>query len=266
MDEKKVKELCVRATDRMKEALEKGDTEEALRLVPELTREDRNMFKLLSQVISQFLAPFIQERFIEDQKKLGAQIEEAVKQGDKKKATELLDQKFDNWIKIHDIYVDFMGDTFGYIYDTFGKEALFDFYRKWGEDTKDWFVKRAEVSRDELMESGSVMWREHIGATRIERDKDRSRFYLQPCGSGGRRLKRIEEGKAGKKGVSLRFSDEFPLAAGARRDVPMYCTHCPYLFEVLSTEWVGEPVWTVNPPQKVGDPCIIEAWDRKKEK
>ncbi len=262
MDQEKIKHLCVRAADRAIEALQNGDNRKALELIPELTREDRNMHKLLAQCISQFIIPYIQKHFIDDQKEMGAQIEQAIKAGEKDKAIALIEAKTEKWRTIHDLYIDFMGDTFGWVYDNFGWEGLRALYAMWGEGTKDWFIRRTQVSRDELIESGSTMWREHLADTQIKEGKTSSWFIQQPCGSGGRRLKRIQEGRAGKSGVSLEMKDEFPLEVGGRKDIPVYCTHCPSLFELMGKKWTGQPVWKVNPPSQVGDPCIIEVFDR----
>ncbi|MBI2868390.1 MAG: hypothetical protein HYX96_01005 [Chloroflexi bacterium] len=257
-------EITTRFADQVVEALEQGDKEKALSLIPALTREDRNMERLLAQVISQFLVPFLEERFIADQKKTGEEIRQAIASGETEKAIELTRAKTERWLRLHDTYIDFMGDTFGWINDNLGQQALFDMYRRWGDGTKDWFVKRSTVPRQEIMELGAIMWREHIGKTRVEVQDGRSLFYLEPCGSGGRRLERIRDEQAGREGIPVRMKEPFPLTVGERKDVPTYCTHCPYLFEVLSREWTGAPVWVVNPPQKVGDPCIIEVRDDKK--
>lgn len=264
MDKKgldEIRELSVRFADRVKAQLEKGDSAKALELLPELAREDKNMYKLLSQVISQFLVPFITERFLAGQKDFAGQIEEAVKGGEKEKAIELIDKKTDTYKKIHDAYIDFMGDCFGLIYDSWGQQALMDFYQKWGDSTKEWFIKRSKLPAKERAELGTMLWREHIGNTRIEEHDGKYRVILDPCGSGCRRLDRLEKGISVQKSDSSVMKEPQHLVVGDRPDVPIYCTHCPHLFETLCIEWTGKPVWVVNPPMKAGDPCIHEVSD-----
>jgi hypothetical protein len=161
----------------------------------------------------------------------------------------------------HDAYIDFMADCFGLIYDSWGKEALFEFYQKWGDGTKEWFIKRTQLSADDKLELGSRIWKEHIGSTRVEEKDGKYRVILEPCGSGCRRLDRLEDGDCNQKSVSSTMKEAQNLVAGDRPDVPIYCTHCPHLFETLCIEWTGKPVWTVNPPMKAGDPCILEISD-----
>lgn len=259
MDEKRLEELSTRVTDRVSLALAQGDDEEALRLMPALEREDVSMHRLLAQVIYKFLVPLIEDKFIDRQKRLTTQIAEAIKGGDKKKALTLLDAKAKMWLTIHDIYEDFLAECFGYIYDSFGKEALWEFFRKWGEGTRPWFERRVALSPEESLAAAAMVWREHVGTTRIEEDADKYRLILQPCGSGGKVLERIEKGLSGKKGVSTRMRGREPLLGG-KSNLLMYCTHCLFLFETLCQEWLGRPLWVLTPPKKAGDPCMVDVY------
>lgn len=259
MDKKRLEELSARVADRVKLALAQGSSEEALRLMPALEREDTSMHRLLAQVIVKFLVPTIQDKFIERQKSLTAQIAEAIKAGDKDKALVLLEAKTGVWLTIHDIYEDFLADCFGYVYDSFGKEALWEVFRNWGEGTREWFAKRAALSPEASLEAAAMVWREHVGSLRIEEDEDKYRLVLQPCGSGGKIMERLEKGLSGKKGVSTRMRGKEPLLGG-KSNLLIYCTHCPFLFETLCREWRGKPLWVITPPQKAGAPCMVDVY------
>lgn len=259
MDKKRLEELSTRAIDKVGQAVAAGDTEAALSLMPALEREDISMHRLLAQVIYKFLVPLIEEKFVEREKSLTAQIAAAIKAGNKKEAVALLDTKAKTWLTIHDIYEDFLLDCFGYIYDSFGKETLFEFFRKWGEGTRPWFEKRASMTPEESLEAAAMVWKEHMGSTRIVEDKDKYRLVLEPCGSGGKLLERIEQGRSGKKGVSTRIPTKEPLL-GDNSNLLVYCAHCPFLFETLAQEWTGKPMWVLTPPQKAGDPCMVDVY------
>ena len=189
-----MQELCVRYADRVKEQLEKGDTDKALELFPELAREDNNIYKLLAQVISRFLVPFITERFLTGQEEFAKQIEKSIKTGEKERAIELIEKKTDTYKKIHDAYIDFLSDCLGLIYDSWGQQALTDFYRNWGEGTKEWFMKRSKLSAEENTKLGIMIWREHLSKTKVEEQDGKYRVILNPCGSGCRRLDRLGKG------------------------------------------------------------------------
>ncbi|MFC1929801.1 hypothetical protein ACFLW6_02920 [Chloroflexota bacterium] len=261
MNKEKINELCTRVADRVKKSLQKGDIQKALHLLPALETEYWNMHKGQALVMAECIIPFIQDMFIEDQKKLTREIEKRITDGDIDKASQLIDEKTERHMKIHDIYIDFHADCFGYIYDYFGKKGLLGCFRRWGELTKKWFEKRVKLTRDEKIEAMSTTWREHVGNIRIQEDKNKTRIILQPCGSGGRRLEREKEGISGRKGISNRIQEEYPLTVGKRSDIPIYCMHCAYLFEELCREWTGQPLRVMNPPEKAGDPCIIEVYD-----
>ncbi len=261
MDEEKIRETCTRVSERVKEQLAKGDVEGALRLMPALEREYWGMHKSQAVVMVDAVIPFITDKFHENQKRLAGEIKTAIENRDIKEAVRLIDLKTEKHMLLHDIYVDLYADFFGYIYDTLGQQAFLDCLRKWGEVTKKWFEKRADLSRDEKIEMMATSWREHISKISIIQEKDKSRVILQPCGSGGRRLDREKAGVSGRKGFSRKMREEFPLCIGPRKNIPIYCMHCPYLFETLSREWAGQPLRVMNPPDKAGDPCIIEVHD-----
>ncbi|MBI2868584.1 MAG: hypothetical protein HYX96_02015 [Chloroflexi bacterium] len=261
MDEKKTQDLCVTVAERVKDALSKGNDEEALRLIPALAREYTNRNKNQVRVITSFVLPLVQERFIEDQKRLAARVSEAVQRGDRAEAIALINTKTRRHMTIHDLCVDFIADCAGYAYDSFGREALFEMWRRWGEGTREWFREKSQISRDDLVEAATMINREHIGPIRIEQGKNSMRIILEPCGSGGRRLERERKGESGRAGVSAAVPEAIPLEVGAREQMPVYCTHCPVLFETYCRELNGRPLWQVNPPQKAGDTCVIEIFD-----
>lgn len=92
---------------------------------------------------------------------------------------------------------------------------------------------------------------EHPGAFRVEEDDEKFTFIMDPCGSGGRLLRK------GSYGPPLGFgltSRAWPWSFN-RENFPYYCTHCAFINESLPLRHNGIPSWPLDPPAAAGDAC-----------
>lgn len=82
----------------------------------------------------------------------------------------------------------------------------------------------------------------------IDIGEDEEKYTVKvPCDTGGRLITQENTGKT-KKAYPWSHSEQ---------DFGYYCAHCVIGPEIGHIENYGYPAWTVSPPKKPGNPCIL---------
>ena len=101
-------------------------------------------------------------------------------------------------------------------------------------------------------------WRQHMTPLRIAEDDEKFILDLS-CGSGGRL---IDQGWYDDPGGHYRLKEAIPDRTWGKKDLPVYCSHCPMLHETMQIRYYGrgrqllvhqEPCFPQNP----GEPCVV---------
>lgn len=261
--ESELKELEKGITERLKDAIGKGDTQKALELCEQLPGDFHNMYMMLHQAISLFYLPYVRKLFEGSQGKLAQKIKKAVEDKHYEVAKELLDRKRTQYLTIHETYVEILAMLFGMIDDAFGDEAVEDAHRYWGEQIKKWYEKRESMSAEEQVRYCAFMFNEHL-SEKITIDEDEEKYIvtLDGCGSGGRLLRK---GLYRESPRALKKISRAQVMTGGNAHYPIYCTHCQILFGALPMDKYGNPLWVIDAPKKPEDPCTILIYkDRSK--
>jgi len=260
---REVKELEKGVTERLKDAIDQGDTQKALELCEQLPRDFNNMYMLVHQAIALFYLPYVQKLFMDSQGELAEKIKKAVEDKNDGLAKELLDEKCNQYLTIHEPYVEILAMLFGMVSDAFGDEALEGAHTYWGEQIKGWYDKREAMSAEEQVKYCAFMFNEHLSEKiTIEEDEEKYTVLLDGCGSGGRLLRK---GYYKESPRALKKISQAQVITGGNTDYPVYCTHCQILFGAFPMDNYGNPLWIVEAPKKPEDPCRILIYkDRSK--
>lgn len=186
---------------------------------------------------------------------------EAIDRGDTDAARRLCEEMKHEWRFMHDLLVDSVAALYTYIRERLGEDSLEDMHRftmerGWRRNVE----AIGDADRRFIVEALAATWRAHSasgtgpapGAFTIEEDDEKFTFRMNPCGSGQRlwRMGRYE----GTGGHAL-VEGAYPWTYG-RRNFPIYCTHCAFMNEILSIEWLGWPVYPSDAPEDFDhDPC-----------
>ena len=257
------KELEKGITERLKDAIDQGDTQKALELCEQLPRDFHNMYMLLHQAIGLFYLPYVQKLFEDNQGKLAEKIKKAVKDKDYGLARELLDEKRNQYLAIHETYVEILAMLFGMIDDAFGDEALEGAHRYWGQQIPKWYEKRVSISAEEQVRYCAFMFNEHL-SEKITIDEDEEKYIvtLDGCGSGGRL---VRKGLYQESPRALKKISQAQVMTGGNADYPIYCTHCHILFGAFPMDNYDNPLWVVDALNKPEESCRILIYkDRSK--
>lgn len=258
-----LKNLEKGVSERLKDAIDQDETQQALELCKQLPRDFHNMYMMVHQAISLFYLPYVRKLFEDSQGKLAQKIKKAVEDKYYEVAKELLDKKRTQYLTIHETYIEILAMLFGMVNDAFGDEALEGAHRYWGEHIKEWYEKRETMSAEEQVRYCAFMFNEHLSEKiAIEEDKEKYIVTLDGCGSGGRLLRKgfYKESPRALKKVS-----RVQVMTGGNADYPVYCTHCQILFGAFPMDNYGNPLWVINAPKKPEDPCQILIYkDRSK--
>jgi hypothetical protein len=189
-------------------------------------------------------------------------IKAAIKKGDTAKAVVLCEDLREERVLLHDFFTDCLAAIFTWTGDNLGEDRLPDMFTYCFENSSKrpvFDLLGIDIERGlmaELLVRGWVAHScggagEHAGAFRVEEDEEKFTFFMDPCGSGGRLLRK------GSYGPPL----EFALTSGAypwsfnREGFPYYCTHCSFINESLPLRYNGIPSWPLDPPARAGDAC-----------
>ncbi|MBI2831752.1 MAG: hypothetical protein HYX79_05800, partial [Chloroflexi bacterium] len=172
-------------------------------------------------------------------------VEAAVRAGKVDKALELIE--YGRWEDkmMHDSMCSFVEDALAYVADKLGEEEVYNIVRRRYEPRiKSWLAETPGT--EESLQRGVEFQRGHGGVTSVTEEPDRYVVVCDPCGSGGQ-LKRTKQVRTSKKA--------YPWTWG-KVGLPLYCVHCPVMWEILPIETRGYPIRISVCGEKPGDPCI----------
>jgi hypothetical protein len=187
---------------------------------------------------------------------------EAIDAGDLETARELCSGMRHEWRFLHDLMAESMLGLISYVQERCGEDAVADAWRHsmergWKRDT----AKIVRKDRRSIVEALAATWRahstsgvgDHPGQFTIEEDADKFTFTMNPCGSGQRLWRRgMYEGDSAY-GVTREAHDWSYERVG----LPLYCTHCTFMNELLPIKWYGLPLYPSDPPNDYDtDPCV----------
>jgi hypothetical protein len=146
---------------------------------------------------------------------------------------------------MHDSMCSFADDVLTQLAKVAGEEEVYKLLRKRYEPTiRSWLDKTPDVKRS--VERAVEFQRGHFGQTSIREEKDKFVVTCDPCGSGGR-LRRTKKVERVQQPTDWTWN---------KPDVPIYCTHCAVMWEILPTEMRGHPIRINLPPENDNDPCV----------
>lgn len=258
MDKKELKELGIRLNDRIREAVEQGDYAGALEICGPLPKDHVFMLKGLRLVI-QDLMPLAEDIFRREQAAVSEKVVEALKKKDGAAVNKLLDEKEDQFMPIHDFYVETLATIFNWAYTTYGDDALFEVLKGSAESQKSGFDSWEEMSIEDFVRTTAFLAKSHMGGMTVEEDDEKFTLTSDPCGSGGRMMRAGEFDEGGK---FVRVGKAQPQTFGME-GLPVYCAHCAVWNGIMTTEWYGQIQWAIDPPQKPDAPCKMHIYKDK---
>jgi len=172
-------------------------------------------------------------------------VREAVRAGNIDEALKFIDYGYREVKMMHDSMCSFVDDAFTYLANNFGEEEVYKVVRKRYEPViSRWLSDTPGV--EESLQRGIEFQRGHGGTSTVTEEADRYVVRCDPCGSGGQ-LRRTKEVGTVKKA--------YPWTWG-KSGIPIYCVHCPVMWEILPTEIRGYPIRINLCGDKPGEPCI----------
>lgn len=146
---------------------------------------------------------------------------------------------------MHDSMCSFADDVLTRLAQVAGEDEVYQLLRKrYSPTIRHWLDTTPDVKGS--VERAVEFQRGHFGETSIREEEDRFVVTCDPCGSGGR-LRRTKKVERVKTPADWTWN---------KPDVPIYCTHCAVMWEILPTEMRGHPIRINLPPEKDSDPCV----------
>lgn len=181
-----------------------------------------------------------------------SRILEALKEKRLEGVYEILENEFRERERFHDLYVDWVGELTALLAEKAGDEAVHEFYKTFYErrsrEGQDEFKFRLPIEDLVRLRAKKFVGGGHDFNLKIQEDEEKFTFVLDPCGSGGRLIRRSDDPRYRTKGVH-------PWSH-MKANMPYYCIHCFFIWEIRSIETVGYPRVVYEIPEKPGDPCI----------
>ena len=174
--------------------------------------------------------------------------QEAIEQGDKQKAKELVQRMYEEFNHLHDGYMFWATGLLTYIYQNYGIESVEKAERfAHTIEGKTVFKPPIETDLRSLIIHLAKTLRGHLQPLAIEEDDEKIVLTMKPCGSGERI---IELG--GYEAGLARVKERHHITWGMK-DFPIYCVHCP-IMETLGFEGTGDlqPVHLAHEPMRHG--------------
>lgn len=187
---------------------------------------------------------FTDEELAEMNKSTYDKLLDAIREGRKDDAEELLELLYAQFTKLHDGYGVWVAGLQTYIYDHMGIDAL---------EEAEIFAHKAEDRALSFMPSGST-YRDFVQGfvkdlqghvhqnMSVSEDDEKIVISVDPCGSGGRMIERgFYEPEIG-----LATIEEPHRITGMAKDFPIYCVHCPVMGAMRARDG-GKPLSIVHP-------------------
>ena len=258
MEKEELRELGKRLNDRIREAVERGDYEGALEISDTLPKDFILILKGLRLVIQDLMA-LAENIFRREQTAISERIVDALKKKDGAAALNLLNEKEAQFLPIHDFYVETLATIFNWAYTTYGDDALLEVLKGSAESQKAGFDTWEEMSTEDFVRATAFLAKSHMGNMTVEEDEEKFTFSSDPCGSGGRMMRK---GWFDEEGRFARVGESQPQTFG-KEGLPVYCAHCAVWNGIMTTEWYGHIQWVVEPPGEPDDPCRMYIYKDK---
>jgi hypothetical protein len=201
-----------------------------------------------------------EERFEQEQSKLGAEVVRAIDSGDAAGARALLDRKERHqYLPLHDRLVRFMAESFAWVLRRFGPDELLRFHMATAEGQRAGFEKWERMPPAEFAWTTAFLLKQHMGEVTVREDAERFTIEQAPCGSGGR-LKHM--GAYDGPGALPFVEEPGPLTFGQPR-LAVYCSHCPIWNGTATLEWFGRPHWVFENPSRAEGSCTVHIYKRR---
>src|ERR1035441_8369600 len=174
--------------------------------------------------------------------------QEAIEQGDKQKAKELVNRMYEEFNHLHDGYMFWVTGLQTYIYHNYGIDAVEKAEREAHTiEGKTVFKPSKETDMRSMIIRMSKGLRGHLQPLTIEEEDEKIVITMKPCGSG----ERIIEKGGYEAGLAI-VKDPHRITWGMK-DFPIYCVHCPVM-ETLGFEGTGDlqPVHLAHEPMRHG--------------
>ncbi|RJP34983.1 MAG: hypothetical protein C4536_01485 [Actinobacteria bacterium] len=189
-------------------------------------------------------------------------IKTAIRKGDTARAVALCEELRKERVLLHDFFTDCLAAIFTWTGENLGEDKIPDMFTYCFENSSKrpvFDLMGIEIERGlmaELLVRGWVAHScggagEHPGAFRVEEDDEKFTFIMDPCGSGGRLLRK------GSYNPPLDFaltSEAYPWSFN-REGFPYYCTHCSFINESMPMRYNGIPSWPLDPPARADEAC-----------
>lgn len=195
-----------------------------------------------------------------DLEELGTQTVEllkaAIAAGDKDKATQLAQKMYDEALRTHDLYLNWLTSTLSFIGRRYGDEPLEQAMKEsamlvnasFGET---WFKLEAAGDFRGKVELIADFLKMHLQPVTIVEDEEKLVFEMHPCGSGDRQ---VLQGLYDSPTGFLRVAKPQPMTYG-QKDFPVYCCHGA-INNLLSMEAGMPPLLYEDPSDDLGrKPC-----------
>ncbi len=175
-------------------------------------------------------------------------VQEAIEQGDKQKAKDLVQRMYKEFNHLHDGYMFWATGLLTYIYQNYGIESVEKAERfAHTIEGKTVFKPPEKTDVRSLVIHLASSLRGHLQPLTIEEDDEKIVLTMKPCGSGERII------ELGGYEAGLARVEEPHRITWGMRDFPIYCVHCP-IMETLAFEATGDlqPVHLVNETKRHG--------------
>lgn len=241
------------------QAYDSQATREAMSELAELL-EDRPVDTERELAATRRLLDGAEPLFNREQARLAEEVVRAIEAGDRERAGALVDRKErGQYVPLHDRFVRFMAEVFGWVLDQFGPQELYRFHRATAEDQGQGFEKWERLAPAEFAEATAFLLKQHMGQVEVREDAEKFTVVQTPCGSGGRlRLGGAYTGPRALPFVGARG----PLTLGQER-LPVYCSHCPIWNSVAPIEWFGRPHWVFEDASRSDGSCTLHIYKRR---
>jgi hypothetical protein len=189
-------------------------------------------------------------------------IKSAIKKRDTARAIALCEDLKQERIVLHDFFTDCLAAMFTWMAQNLGEDKLSDMFIDCFEKSSRrpvYDLLCIDIDRGleaELLIRGWVGHScsgagEHPAAFWMDEDDEKFVFTMDPCGSGGRLLRKGSYGPPLDFGLTSRA---YPWSFN-REGCPIYCTHCTFMNESMPMKYHGAPNWPVDPPARADDAC-----------
>ena len=179
-------------------------------------------------------------------------IKEAIQEGRKQEALDLVDYLSIESYLVHHIMPNWTYYLLTYLADNYGEGKVYETMRESGELLRRGAIEAAaKMPVEELVRVNAQTQRAHrcgpgeLGNITITEDDEKYVISFDPCGSGGsmRRTRELDKTPAmtGPPYNLGKTKKPYPWS-WSKAGVPYYCTHCCIWSEILPTEYIGYPL------------------------